>query len=353
MTEWISATGYTELAPGTYYVRVKASGTVLASDEQEIIISAFDPEKEQIPSVLFTATGPSTGILSGVSSGMKYRIGNDEWIHINSENDIELTELIGVNIYIVKSGTETTADSEQQVIKVTKAAKPNLKITQPLVIDGNGSVSATAAHEYRALAEWIPATGLTELVPGTYYFRVKAAGTVLASDEQTITINAFVPGKEQMPSALFTATGSSTGILSGVSARMKYKIGNGEWIYIDSEDDIALSGLSETSIRIVKFGTSTTVDSDEQVIAVTKASTPELTVTQPSVVNGKGSISTTAAHEYRALTEWIPATGLTELVPGTYYFRVMADGAVLASDEQTVTIYSFEPGSDTEKYTFL
>ena len=91
----------------------------------------FTP-REQTPNVLFTATGSSTGTLSGVSDGMKYKIGNGEWTDIDSGNDVELTGLSDVSIYIIKSGSATTSDSEQQIDHVNQGDKPNLKITQPL-----------------------------------------------------------------------------------------------------------------------------------------------------------------------------------------------------------------------------
>ena len=84
-------------------------------------------------------------------------------------------------------------DSEAQTIEVTKAETPRLIATQPATVGGKGSIPMTSAHEYKlgSAAEWTRATGTTGLEAGTYYVRVAAGGTVLASDAQTITINAY------------------------------------------------------------------------------------------------------------------------------------------------------------------
>ena len=72
---WTACTGETAgLAAGTHYVRVKASGTALASEAQEIEITAFVPTQEPPPTATFTATGPDSGTLSNVTAAMTYAI---------------------------------------------------------------------------------------------------------------------------------------------------------------------------------------------------------------------------------------------------------------------------------------
>ena len=83
-------------------------------------------------------------------------------------------------------------DSVAQTIEVTKAETPSLKVTQPTTVGGKGSISATTAHEYSTdNANWEACGENQELEAGKYYVRVAAKDTVLASNAQEITINAY------------------------------------------------------------------------------------------------------------------------------------------------------------------
>lgn len=148
-----------------------------------------------MPSAYFVADGPSSGRLAGVTRGMKYKIGNGSWKNINSSDDIVFDDIVPCTIYVVKNGNEaTTEDSRMQEITVTKAALPNLSVTQPTTIGGKGSIPMSDAHEYSTdKISWTVATGVASLEAGTYYVRVKAGGAVLASECQTVVISASLP----------------------------------------------------------------------------------------------------------------------------------------------------------------
>ena len=213
----------------------------------------------------------------------------------------------------------------------------------------------------------------TNLTEGADYTITWPADVTNAGEKQiSITINnenyngtlirtytVAAPGKEATPAATFTATGPDTGTLSGVSAGMQYSTNGTDWTNIDSDADINLTGLSACTISVVKKGNgSTTVDSDAQEIAVTKAEMPNLTATQPSTIGGKGSIPTTEAHEFSstsAASGFSPCTGAAEnLDPGTYYVRVKASGATLASAAQAIVINAkrtYTGGSGPATYT--
>ena len=76
---------------------------------------------------------------------------------------------------------------------------------------------------------------------------------------------------------------------------MKYKIGDGNWTDISGSDNIDLTGLSAGTIKVVKKGNgTTTVDSDPQTITVTKAETPNLTVTQQALFRRRPRTNTAA-----------------------------------------------------------
>ena len=164
----------------------------------------------------------------------------------------------------------------------------------------------------------------------------------------TSLIAQWVLPAEASPTAIFTATGADTGTLSGVTDGMKYRIDNGLWIDITDSTGISLTNLSTCTIEVVKKGNgTTTVDSPAQEITVTKADTPALTATQPSVIGGNGSIPMTTNHEYRSETDstWTSASGNTTLAPGTYLVRITANGTALASESQSITLTAFTGGS--------
>ena len=353
-TTWSDCTGETsDLAAGTYYVRVKASGTVLASEAQSISISAFDPAKEPTPSATFTATGPDTGTLSNVAAGMTYAIDGGA-AQIVTGTSVDLTGLSPCTITVTQPGNGTTTiDSEAQTITVTKAATPSLTAAQPNTIGGTGSVPTTAAQEFSADGTaWTDcADETTGLAAGTYYVRVKAAGTVLASNTQSITINAYVPGQEITPSACFEASGPDSGTLSGLAEGEEYTLSGAG---LGSTGITAETGgvytiaadVTAGTLSIVKKGNgTTTVDSPAQIIEITKAATPTLTAVQPSAMGGTGSIPTTADHEFSTDgTNWAACTGeTTGLAAGTYYIRVKAAGTALTSGAQVITITEFVP----------
>ncbi len=363
---WSNGTGseITGLVNGTYNVRVKATGTVLASDNQSLTIAAFVGTQAVKPNATFTATGTDTGTLSGVANGMKYQIGSGLWTDITDSTNIDLTGLSACTISVLQKGNlTTTTDSDAQSIAVTKASLPSTvgKTDCVTVANNDGKLTGvTTAMEYKlsTASGWSSGTGsdITGLANGTYYVRVKAAGTVLASDAQNLTIAAFVGTKESQPAATFTATGPNTGTLSGVASGMKYRIDSGSFINITSSADISLTGLSACTISVVRKGNlTTTTDSDAQSIAVTKADAPT-TVGKTdctTLANNNGKLTgVTTAMEYKLSTAsgWSNGTGsdITGLANGTYYVRVKATGTVLASDNQSLTIDAFVGTKETQ-----
>ena len=324
------------------FTQITVSGTPTA-DAAITLTAPTAKNKEQTPTATFTATGADTGTLGGLTAGMKYKVANSEWQTI-AGTSVDLTNLspCTITVYMPGNGT-TTIDSDEQTITVTKAATPTLTATQPTTINGTGSIPTTAEHQKSTDGTtWEDCTGAWENLEAnkTYYVRVKASGTVLASDAQGITINAFIPGKEQTPQAIFTATGADTGTLSNVAAGMKYKIDSGEWQTV-SGTSVELTNLAPCMITVYMPGNgTTTIDSDEQTITVTKAATPTLEATQPATINDKGAIPTTTAHQKSVNgTDWEECDGMwTDLDEGTYYVRVKAAGTVLTSDVQEIVI---------------
>jgi hypothetical protein len=346
---WTQATGTTSLAAGTYLVRVKAAGTALASDNQSITLTAFAGTQEATPAATFAATGPAGGTLSNVTAAMQYSLDDgNTWTAITGATmDITgVTAANGVKVYQPGNST-TTLDSDIQTIGITKAATPSLSATQPSAIGGKGSLPMTTAHEYSSDggSTWTQAAGTTSLAAGTYQVRVKAAGTALASNNQSITLTAFTGTQEATPAASFAATGPNSGTLGNVTAAMQYSLDDGDTWTAITGTTMDITGVTTVNgIQVYKPGNSTTtLDSAIQTIGITKAAAPSLSATQPSAIGGNGSLPMTTAHEYSSDggSTWTLAAGTTSLAAGTYQVRVKAAGMALASDSQNITIEAF------------
>ncbi len=172
------------------YTQITVSGTPTMS-AGITLPAATAKTKEATPNAVFKATDNASGTLTNLGSGMKFRIDEGSWIDIDDE-ERTIDGLEACTIKVVKKGGDTTLDSDEQIIEVTKAATPNLAVMQPVEGRDKGSIETTEAYEIRKDGEssYTDCTaGTTSLEPGTYYIRVKAIGTVLASTAQEIVIN--------------------------------------------------------------------------------------------------------------------------------------------------------------------
>ena len=151
------------------------------------------------PTTYFVPNGPDSGTLCGFTIGSHaYKIDSGEWTNVATGlSSVDLTELSACTISVkcVGNGT-TTVDSDSQTISVGKAATPTLTAVQPASVGGKGSIpGVTAAMEYKKGESGIwtdcPDGTLADLAPDTYCVRIKASGTTLASEAQTITIEEF------------------------------------------------------------------------------------------------------------------------------------------------------------------
>lgn len=180
------------------YTQITVSGTP-TGNVSLTLPDATAKAKETTPTATFTATGSDTGTLSGVASGMKYSINDgSSWTNIDSDADVNLTSLSACTISVVKKGGDTTTDSDAQTITVTKAAAPSTIVGVGCTSDSNNDgklQNVMTAMEYKLSTadNWTAGTGsdITGLANGTYYVRVKANGTALASDYQTVTVPAY------------------------------------------------------------------------------------------------------------------------------------------------------------------
>ena len=208
--------------------------------------------------------------------------------------------------------------------------------------DAMAEIIYTAADGYYFPTDYTVAAVNGITVTRIDFTKIKVSGTPTAATNITLTAPT-AKTKEATPTAVFTANGIDSGKLTGIAAGMKYRIGGGAWVDITATE-ANLTGLSACTITIMKSGNgTTTLDSDEQTITVTKAAKPALTPTLLTPAGGKGSIPTTAAHEFSTDgAAWTPCTGATEnLDTGKYYVRVKANGTQLASETQEIDIFLY------------
>ncbi len=247
---------------------------------------------------------------------------------------------VGSPEYTVTSPSATT-------YTVTVTAGANMittgSATQNVNIgDAMTEIIYTAADGYYFPTDYTVAAVNGITVTRIDFTKIKVSGTPTAAANIILTAPT-AKTKEATPTAVFTANGTDSGKLTGVAAGMKYRINDGAWMDITATE-ANLTGLSACTITIMKSGNgTTTLDSDEQTITVTKAAKPALTPTLLTLAGGKGSIPTTAAHEFSTdgMT-WTPCTGATDnLDTGKYYVRVKANGTQLASETQEIDIFLY------------
>ena len=241
--------------------------------------------------------------------------------------------------------TVTTPSATTYTVTVTAGANMTTtgSATQNVNIgDAMTEIIYTAADGYCFPTDYTVAAVNGITVTRIDFTKIKVSGTPTAAASMTLTAPT-AKAKEATPTAVFTANGIDSGKLTGIAAGMKYRIGGGAWVDITATE-ANLTGLSACTITIMKSGNgTTTLDSDEQTITVTKAAKPALTPTLLTLAGGKGSIPTTAAHEFSTDgAAWTPCTGATEnLDTGKYYVRVKANGTQLASETQEIAIFLY------------
>lgn len=147
---------------------------------------------QAVPNAVFTVTGADCGVLSEVSAGMAYSTdGGSTWTPIDGSDPITVTGLRPCTLSVITRGNgEEIGDSPRQQINVIGHATPSLTVVQPTAACETGAILSDVTHEYRTEnGEWTDCGGALEaLATGTYYVRIKATDTALASDAQTVVI---------------------------------------------------------------------------------------------------------------------------------------------------------------------
>jgi hypothetical protein len=144
---------------------------------------------------------------------------------------------------------------------------------------------------------------------------------------------------EEMPSVIFTATGSDSGIISNITKTIKFSFDGIQW-YSCSSSSIELKDISPCTLTVMTMGSDTTADSEAQYIIIDRFNSPTLTVTQPNAKNNYGKIvSDTQIEISTDGSAWeAPALTFDQLIPSIYLVRIPSSGTTLASETSEVTL---------------
>ena len=161
-----------------------------------------DPPPAETPQAVFTVTGPSSGMLTNIDTGMKWSLDGITYTPV-FEIPAIIPEIGPGELYVVRSGDGVhTSDSEVQTITVLQAAEPeglravacrSEKNQDGIIcgVDPSMEWRASDEAEFTEIAEG--ETELTGLEPGSYEIRVRFTGETLASDTIVIQVDAYDP----------------------------------------------------------------------------------------------------------------------------------------------------------------
>lgn len=176
-------------------VTVTANNTSISS-QQLIEVSKLDGPPA--PTVTFSFDGENANKLMGAATSMQYSLDDGiSWSDCSENMDLSSADISTSGIKVRLKETETTKAGEVKTISISKAATP-IATASNATVSGKGTIAGVATEmEYKLSTDstWTSGDGNPiSLDPGTYHVRVKATGTVLASDSQELTIAEFVKG---------------------------------------------------------------------------------------------------------------------------------------------------------------
>ncbi|MEK3875282.1 S-layer homology domain-containing protein [Paenibacillus sp. FSL M7-0420] len=350
----VTGTAVTELAPGTYEVRVKRTASSFVSEAYSVTVKAYVPTVETTPAAVIDYEAEQ---LSGLTANGTYTV-NGTAVTATAAGTLALEQSwLGESLSIVKQGdSTTTVDSAAQMLNIpSRPATPTgVTATDELGIEANNGTLANvnAAMEYKLSTGgvWTDVTGtaVAGLAPGTYEVRVKRTASSFASEAYSVTVNAYVPLVETTPAAVIDYGAEQ---LSGLLANGLYTVNGTLSIQADAAGKLALdSSWLGTTLSLVKQGnTSTTIDSAVQTVSIPArpAAPVGVTATDETAINAKNGTLTnvTPAMEYKqgVAGAWTDVTGtqVSGLAPGTYYVQIKATLTAFASEAQSVNVVAY------------
>ena len=323
---WTVGTGsdITGLVPGTYYVRVKATDTTNASDNQELTVNAAQTPTETLLTTI-TPTGKTThsatvdGVVTVLHNNDYYN-GKYGWLWIENADTLTVSACEGYTI-------TKCIFKQNEKSPVTDSSAPF-----ELHFDSVGQWGGVQCRENSEF------DGVTSI-------EVYGYATPTATHSVTIT-----PGDNMTKTDASGATSQSD--LSGAMTDVVYTADDG--YYFPTDYGVAtVNGISVTwdSYTQITVSGTPTADATITLTAPTAKTTPAAPTTAGAVDcttsdNNDGKLTgVTTAMEYKKsdAESWTVGTGsdITGLVPGTYYVRVKATETTNASTNQELTIKGF------------
>ena len=252
---WQPLTAETELAAGTYQVRLAATDTAFYGEETTVTIT--DPTVEKTPAITIDYKAEQ---LTGFEDGT-YTVNGTQITVTDKKADID-PDWFGATVEIVKKGTSPTSiDSEAQSLEIpARPAAPGVTVRRVSEAGkDNGGFTVTdptegSAYEYKKgeSGAWtdLEGTKAENLSEGTYYVRVKAADNTFAGE----TVSAVVTLKDGQAAPSLTVTQAAaigeTGSVTGLTVAMEWsEQENGVYVPF-TEDKIAELAKVEGSLHI-------------------------------------------------------------------------------------------------------
>ncbi|MER2191469.1 MAG: hypothetical protein ABS951_10955, partial [Solibacillus sp.] len=370
---WVPITGseVTDLAPGKYEVREKATATHLAGAIVTVTIM------EGLPSPLQPGPAAPTGIaaepesikgakdgkLIGVTASQEYRlVGETTWTKVTGA---EVTGLAPGDYEIREAETATHEAGAIAIVTIMEGLPSPLQpgpaapigiAAEPESVKGANDgklIGVTVSQEYRQEDSilWVPMTGseVTGLAPGKYEVREMATATHLAGaiTELVIEEGPLASGPSAPTGIIVVAEsveGSKDGKLIGVTSSQEYRlVGETTWTTITG---VEVANLAPGDYEVREAETATHEAGEIATVTVIEGlpstlqpgpAAPTGITAEPESIGGANDgklIGVTPSQEYRQEGSilWIPITGseVTGLTPGKYEVREMATATHLA-----------------------
>ena len=343
-----------------------------------------DPD-DDLKKVTLSSEGDTFCRLSNLTSDMQYQVGYRkdgkdlwpaEWTAVGSGTTLMVPNLSkGDLLRLKKAGSDDAAsvqfeiDRQPQISEV--ATFSATAVSGAGKSDGTITINTSSGnyiYQIRGAGstqEFVDITGnqITGLAAGTYELRIKGTSykdgdtnkVVLASAQPylEVTVGSYsAPVKLPTPTAVFTATGESSGVLTGVNSTMQYSLKGtaGPWVQITGETVVIPSGITG-QILVRAFGREAdhTADSDIQAIEIKQYSAPvaaNISVNNSTLTVAYGTQAQIKRHAdgeagYVDITNKI----VRNLSPGEYDVRFKANGQILASRPVTVSVSYIEAKS--------
>ena len=358
---WQDGTGADVAVPEQTEIKIRVKATESEPESEILTITTKKPEDKPKANINYQIPG-----LTGLKPGEKYEAAVDGEIIAAGEADengnLKIDELLsnaGKEISVVKKGTDTTCDSQPQIIQIKeKGSAPSesdFEVNGPTADKPGTTVkNITDEYEYRiGDGEWTDGTGEDVEIPAgeTIEIRKKATEDTPESESLKIkakdTIEKTPEEKPEDASVDYTIPG-----LTGLKPGEKYEVTVDEEVLVSKEadengnlkiDDLLSNAGKEISV-VKKGDGETTTDSDAKIIFIeTKGDAPSkdnFEVIDPTGGKTETVIKNiTDEYEYRIGDgEWTDGTGEDVEVPAGETIEIRKKATTVAPESESVTI---------------